>query len=225
MNSCLFCQELILDEINFLDWILSKTQAQKYICNFCLSKFELIGDSFCLECGRRQKDQEICSDCLLWMQKDNFINLNHRAIFSYNQIAKDFFNKFKFMGDYRLKNSFNSVIKEYLPSADVYISIPVSKETINTRGFNQVNAMFSEILIEKNILRVNDKPIQSHNNRAERLHLVNPFYLNQDLQATIEGKDVILIDDIYTTGATIRNAAQVVASLGPKSVKSFSLIR
>lgn len=225
MNSCLFCQELILDEINFLDWSLSKTQSAKYICDFCLSKFELIGDLFCSECGRRQKNSKICSDCSLWMQKNDSIHLNHRAIFIYNQMAKDFFNKFKFIGDYRLKNSFDDLIEKHLPIADTYISIPISQATLSTRGFNQVNAIFSVIPVEKKLLMANNKSIQSHNSRRERLQVTNPFYLNPEGPDVIKGKNVVIIDDIYTTGATIRNAAEVLATLLPKSIKSFSLIR
>ena len=49
------------------------------------------------------------------------------------------------------------------------------------------------------------------------------FVLREDAQ--VEGKDLLLVDDIYTTGTTIRHATQVLMEGGAKSVKAFTLIR
>ena len=225
MDNCLLCQEQFFVQPDFINWLLAENDFKKSICDICLLKFERIGDVICPECGRKQVNNNLCKDCRLWMQKDGAIRLQHRAIFTYNQAAKKFFHQFKFVGDYRLKNSFNFQIDQLVPKADIYISIPIDERTLNTRGFNQVNALFGQLPIEKNYLLAKEKSVQSHNNRKQRLKLVNPFYLNQYSKTTIRDKQVILIDDIYTTGATIRNAATLIASQHPKSIRSFSLIR
>ncbi|WP_234898348.1 ComF family protein [Bacillus altitudinis] len=64
---------------------------------------------------------------------------------------------------------------------------------------------------------------QSKKRKNERLHQQNLFQLRQSNPIVL--KDVVLIDDIYTTGATVYHAAKILKGAGAKSVSSFTLIR
>jgi competence protein ComFC len=67
---------------------------------------------------------------------------------------------------------------------------------------------------------------QSKKSRTERLDIKNnPFVALQELKSAIQGKAVVLIDDIYTTGVTLHLAAASLQSLEPKSISSLTLAR
>ncbi|MEI4789890.1 phosphoribosyltransferase family protein [Bacillus sp. FJAT-53060] len=104
------------------------------------------------------------------------------------------------------------------------VPIPLSKERLKERGFNQsvVLASFIGLPILQPLIKIHQDK-QSKRSKNERLDQKGLFQLKQ--RDGIVQKDVILIDDIYTTGATIYDAARILKDAGAKSVSSFTLIR
>ncbi|WP_331435273.1 phosphoribosyltransferase family protein [Bacillus sp. SA1-12] len=64
---------------------------------------------------------------------------------------------------------------------------------------------------------------QSKKSRMERLAAENVF--SYASSSKIEDKQILLVDDIYTTGSTLRNAAKLLVDNGAKTVFSLTLIR
>ncbi|WP_308167083.1 phosphoribosyltransferase family protein [Bacillus sp. ISL-40] len=64
---------------------------------------------------------------------------------------------------------------------------------------------------------------QSKKSRSERIHLSQVFQVNPNVD--LAGKKVILIDDIYTTGSTLRHAAKLLKVAGAASIQSLTLAR
>lgn len=96
-----------------------------------------------------------------------------------------------------------------------------------TRGFNQVTGLLKGCsLVEalKTSQTVKDKR-QSEKGRADRLRLIQPFELVEPQIERISGKDVTIIDDVYTTGTTIRHAASLLYQAGATSVIGITLAR
>ncbi|MCC9088380.1 ComF family protein [Bacillus pumilus] len=106
----------------------------------------------------------------------------------------------------------------------VLIPIPLSKERLKERGFNQsvVLASLIGMPILQPLVKIHQSK-QSKKSKNERLDQKGLFQLKQS-DATLQ-KDIVLIDDIYTTGATIYDAAKILKDAGAKSVSSFTLIR
>nr|WP_257215593.1 phosphoribosyltransferase family protein [Bacillus pumilus] len=104
------------------------------------------------------------------------------------------------------------------------VPIPLSKQRLKERGFNQsaVLASFIGLPILQPLIKIHQNK-QSKRSKNERLDQKGLFQLKQ--RDGIVQKDVILIDDIYTTGATIYDAARILKDAGAKSVSSFTLIR
>ena len=63
----------------------------------------MIGEEHCPNCYKKGVSSS-CQDCQLWCKEG--IEVSHEAIFSYNQAMKDFFNRYKFDGDYILRKVF-----------------------------------------------------------------------------------------------------------------------
>lgn len=104
------------------------------------------------------------------------------------------------------------------------IPIPLSKERLKERGFNQsviLASLIGEPILQP-LVKIHQTK-QSKKKKNERLDQKGMFQIKQT--DAIVQRDVILIDDIYTTGATIYDAARILKEAGAKSVSSFTLIR
>ena len=205
----------------FIDILLFKP-TPKGLCLSCLSAFEKIAETHCPTCFKNS-ESTICSDCLYWKRKE--IDIDHTSLYTYNKQMSLYFRQFKFQGDYLLRIVFAKEIKKALAGHRDYIVVPIplSKENLAIRGFNQVEAMLDAAGIHyENLLDKIETKKQSSKNRLERLKLEQPFSIK-------EGKNIpskiILVDDIYTTGATLQHATRLFMKMGAKEVKTFSLAR
>lgn len=134
--------------------------------------------------------------------------------------------RYKFMGDYRLRTVFSSELVTAIGMivADLVVPIPVTAQTMASRGFNQVVAMVGEGNMDHCLkARERAKAAQSSKNRQERLLSKQPFMLTDS--GVVSGKRVLLIDDVYTTGRTLYHAAELMYNAGAVSVISISLAR
>ena len=148
----------------------------------------------------------------------------NRSVYLYNDAMKDSL-RFKFRGDAKIiqafERDFAAGFKAAYPSnTHTLIPIPLSGERLAERGFNQ-----SELLSARNarhfpLIRLNN---ENNPKRAKQKGCPQKSFQQPK---TLEGMNVILIDDIYTTGATLHQAAEVLLTAGKaSSVSSFTLIR
>ncbi|HEV8576594.1 TPA: ComF family protein [Streptococcus pneumoniae] len=164
-----------------------------------------------------------CQDCQLWCKEG--VEVSHRAIFTYNQAMKDFFSRYKFDGDFLLRKVFASFLSEELKKYKEYqfVVIPLSPDRYANRGFNQVEGLVEAAGFEYlDLLEKREERASSSKNRSERLGTELPFFIKSGV--TIP-KKILLIDDIYTTGATINRVKKLLEEAGAKDVKTFSLVR
>lgn len=66
---------------------------------------------------------------------------------------------------------------------------------------------------------------QSEKNRQQRLQTPQPFQIIASAQSVILNQDVLIVDDVYTTGTTIRHAANLIQTAGARSVSGLTLCR
>jgi competence protein ComFC len=215
MTSCLLCQNSITGSIKFSDIFLSR-QAKETVCPDCWSQFELISDKHCQICYQPDIDGT-CRDCLAKADP-----IPHQAIFHYNDFAKQFFQRYKFQGDFRLRRAFDSLLTPALRH-HLVVPLPVSPERLQARGFNQVTGFLSSAKIPyQELLHKIETEHQSHKTRLERLASANPFAIKSGVK--IPDK-LIIFDDIYTTGTTLKHAAKTLKNAGCTHVSTFSLFR
>ncbi|WP_237376950.1 ComF family protein [Streptococcus zhangguiae] len=137
----------------------------------------------------------------------------------------DYISRYKFIGDYLLRIIFADKLKQYFKNKVGYcpVPIPISNQRMKERGFNQVTELLSAAGVRFTaLLQKEDTKKQSEKTRKERLALQQPFSVIDKM--AIPDK-IILIDDVYTTGATIQLAKKVLMKNGAKTVISFSLAR
>lgn len=134
--------------------------------------------------------------------------------------------KFKF-NDSLVKDLWISDIK--IPEVDLIVPIPLHWTRQNWRGFNQAERIAEEIRgqrsgirVEKVLVRLKRTRQQAKLDKKERrLNIKGAFVVKGD----VKGRRVLLVDDVYTTGESMREAGRVLKKAGAKSVWGLVLAR
>ncbi len=115
---------------------------------------------------------------------------------------------------------------------DVILPVPLSVQRRSERGFNQAE------VIAREISRIVDKPVDASSlvrkkhtpmhrsamdRKAREMTVENAFAVTRP--RLIEGSAILLVDDIYTSGATASNCAKILKKAGARSVHVFTLAR
>lgn len=233
---CLWCGQFF--QPSFRWNTIFGIQEQPAICEKCRNSLIIISGEICRVCGRMLEmtdpayvNNEICVDCLRWEEisiwKDSiFLN---RSLYAYNEAMKDFFTLFKFRGDVAAAEGIREEWQMFWRQQDKHdliVPIPLSEERLYERGFNQ-SLILAEMLssdVADVLLRPFHLEKQSKKTRKERLHSKqNVFTIKKGVD--VQGKTILLIDDIYTTGTTVRNAAMLLYEHGAHRVQSLTVAR
>ncbi|WP_407271061.1 ComF family protein [Radiobacillus sp. PE A8.2] len=224
---CLICDQEIFP---ILDWKqLFVPEKSKPLCDGCDSKLELLSGKRCKKCSRNCI-VSICPDCEQWEKMSGSqgeLECN-QSVYRYNSMIQEIIANWKYRGDYILCEIFRDSFKnrfqtnfDFLKKTAVLVPIPLSPERMLERGFNQAEALVQLLdLPYMNALTRLHGEKQSKKTRKQRLSSQNPFEV-----ITSINQPVILIDDIYTTGITLRHAARQLKLHGSPSVYAFTLIR
>ncbi|WP_429970646.1 ComF family protein [Fructilactobacillus sp. Tb1] len=221
MAKCLWCGGFLNANLE-IHFILSfKPFVPQYLCDKCTELFiQPTEIEQCCECGRFQGSTERCQDCEKWSEK--LVNI---ALYPYHGIIKEYLDKYKFKGDYRLRHLFRYHLQKYIDKTEIVVPIPVSTATMQKRHFNQVTGILEDIDYVDCLLAKNKTHDQSEKGRQGRLELEQPFQLKPEYLSKIKGKKIVLIDDVYTTGTTLHHAAKLMQQNGVKTVRSITLAR
>lgn len=219
---CLLCGQEFSKKEQFLNLILMKKD-DKDLCPDCYKTFERIGDVHCPSCWRSGYKQQ-CPDCQAWEKQHHHVS--HEALFTYNPSMKEYFSKYKFQGDMLLSHVFAKDIKLALQKYKNYtfVPVPISAQRLEERQFNQVTAFLqaAKLPYAEFITKVDSNDKQSARTRQQRLEVTCPFRL---LEHKPIPSHILIIDDIYTTGATLKGIYHLFYEKGAQNVKSFSIVR
>jgi competence protein ComFC len=231
-SRCLICHQPVAIQISWSQ-IFSKETNNK-VCEECTSRLEVITGKQCKKCGRPAKHSEyafkgeICYDCVRWEQDPDWRGYlrNNESLFYYNDFLKEVLAIFKYRGDYLLADVFSSYVKAKLTRSkfDTIIPIPLSAERQYERGFNQAEAIIAAAGYKPtHLLQRAHTEKQSKKSRADRIHLPQVFSILS--AAKVKEQNIFIVDDIYTTGSTLRHASKVLMEGGARSVVSLTVAR
>lgn len=224
MASCVWCRRTMSVPLDLAALWRWQPLSSPAICAACQRRLCPLHAPQCPQCSRQQTTAQVCQDCLRW--RDGWHN---RAIFPYDDALKAYMHQYKFQGDYQLRR----VMQPYLRAAlekikyDVLVPIPITPQTQQIRGFNQVTGWLSDQRFCAALTADDGKKgrPQSHKTRQERLQSPQPFQLRPAHARHLKGQHVLLLDDVYTTGRTLRHAATQIYLGGSKAVTSLTLAR
>ena len=121
----------------------------------------------------------------------------------------------------------------FWPEADYLIPVPLHRWRLFRRRYNQAALLAQEIgqLAKKPVLvdalrRIRATPTQGHLPRKERsANVKNAFAIHPRLAERASGRNIVLIDDVFTTGATIKECCQTLLKAGAAKVFVLTLAR
>ena len=161
----------------------------------------------------------------------------HRTSGLYEGVLKEAIHRFKYGGVFPLAKAFGDLLQPILKAlcqdypADVMIPVPLHIRRLRERGFNQVLILVKELnkrfgipYGERVLRKVKDTPVQSALKKKERRKNLRGAFEVQD-QAAIEGKAVVLVDDVYTTGATVNECSRALLKAGAARVAVLTVAR
>jgi len=207
--------------------------AREYLCSGCLQSITPIEPPVCTVCGRPlsgpQDTSHICGQCI----KDPPPFDTARSLFYYQEPVKTLIHRVKYSDDGYALRALSSLAREYmapdLMEPDLIIPIPLHPKRLRKRGFNQslrlAMGIFPHIPVATNsLIKVLDTRPQTGLSRKERLKNVeNAFAVANPVPGGV--KTVLLLDDVYTTGATVKACARVLRRAGLKEIHVFTVAR
>ncbi|MBD7963146.1 ComF family protein [Fictibacillus norfolkensis] len=236
MSYCLYCHEPYSEAWSW-EALIGLKQSP-LLCQDCEGKLVRIKGEICRICGRdfsvfpeQYRQDDCCFDCIRWEENDTWTGIlqQNRSLYVYNDYMKEMIAKLKYRGDAEVVKAFYPVVSSEFKriSRDaLLVPISLSEERHYERGFNQAELLAGGLKkqVESLLKRKTHEEKQSKKTRVERLsQKENPFEVVDSLK--VKGQEVILVDDVYTTGSTLRYAAKVLIEAGAKEVSSITLAR
>lgn len=208
---CPVCQKILRDQ-------------RRMICPECERRLRPIGHPRCYKCGKHVEEGEYCKDC----RKHAHIFDQGRGIFVYDDIMRRSVTRYKYYGcreygDFYAKAMYRYAQKELREwSPDLIVPVPIHKSKERLRGFNQAAYLaerlssYTGIPVDMNLVQkvVKTKSQKKLNAMQRRKNLEKAFLVTKD----IRGKDILVVDDVYTTGSTIDAMAGCLRKKGAKNV-------
>jgi competence protein ComFC len=171
-----------------------------------------------------RKDISICEHCFAAF-KPRFIdfhdgNIKGLAIYYYDEIIKQKLYELKGCYDYELASIFLNYFKNYLKykfRKYIIVPIPSHEEDDEKRGFNHVVAIFEILKLPIFKALIKTTPVkQSQLNHNQRQQIHKYMHLNNTFD--LSNKHILIVDDVYTTGATMKAAINIISKQNPKKI-------
>ncbi|MFZ3054748.1 MAG: ComF family protein [Minisyncoccales bacterium] len=201
-----------------------------FLCEDCLSLIPINPFEYCL-CEKLEKRSK-CENC-----KNRSLDRILSTTSFNNKIIKEAIHKFKYGYLERLSIPLSFLVLSHLNAIDcqidksfVIIPVPMHIKKKRRRGFNQseeVAKIISEstgINLSIALVKIKETKPQMELNRKERVdNIVGCFEVKNKKE--IENKVILLLDDVYTTGATMNECARVLKENGAKEVWGLTIAR
>ena len=187
----------------------------------------------CLGC--KKENEILCSNCLLKINRPDtpYLNGIHIASNYQDAVLKKALWMLKYQGVKQLAKPLAELIRERIwkkleTENWLVVPVPLSKNKLRHRGYNQAELIARELSgnVRADVLfkKFHTKSQVEVKNKEERLvNIIGSFEIKNPEK--IKGKKIILIDDVLTTGATMREAQKVLKSAGAKKVVGVVVAR
>lgn len=209
---------------------------QTKLCPLCSAQLKKMEEISCEECGRPNLGapaEGTCHDCVRWKKVAPWDTkaFHHRALYYYDPFIQEVLTALKYRGDVALGELFSPDLKSLgkkIGSFDFVTYIPLKEGRHWERGFNQAEVLARSFAAKPLVERVGvSSNKQSKRTREERiLAMKNAFVLSvEGRKENYSGKRILIVDDIYTTGATLRSAASLFYEAGAEFVAAVTVAR
>lgn len=217
-RSCLICNE-------------KHQKSGLYICEKCYDKVKRVYPPLCSNCGRPLASNTYCTHC-----KNREYQFSQVLSFGiYEAHLRTLIHLFKYKKYSGIAYEIAKIMMSEMDLVnaignDILVPVPLHPNKVKTRGYNQ-----SQVLCEalsKNsqlswadlLIRKNNSPAQSTYNLKKRLNAVKgQFTASKNIFTALNNKNIVLVDDVITTGSTLNECAVVLKKCGVKRVRALTI--
>lgn len=191
---------------------------------------DILFPKYCFGCGK--EGLYICKECELFMTDvQHSVLHNLVAFWEYSGIVKELIHRIKFNGEY-------DIIKELINKKDFEVAenavityVPMHIKKQRKRGFNQAEIIARELgrktgkPVVKLLEKIKETKDQATLDKAARLENVKNTFRFCGSPGLPQISEVLLVDDVYTSGATMQECSKVLRKAGFKNIWGFTLAK
>ncbi len=221
---CHVCREFIPDA------------GELHICTACRERMPPIRAPLCVVCGipfMGAGQDHICGSCSKTHPSFDLA----RAALGYEGPGRDLIHAFKYRNKTHLRRPLGLLMIQELPEFilagrhDLIMPVPLHRKKLSSRGFNQA-LLLGEILSQRfrialdrhNLRRIRWTEPQVNLSAVDRRTNVKGAFAIHD-PALVNGRRVLLVDDVLTTGSTVEECAKVLKAAGAAGVSVITVAR
>jgi len=207
------------------------------LCAICWQNMHFITDPLCYKCGLPFEfalgEGALCGRCIA--TSPNYTEA--RAIFRYDEHSKRQVLALKYYDKTQLAPIFGQWLaragKAYIEKSDLILPVPLHYWRLLNRRYNQAALLAYALskttglpVLPNALNRLHATPTQSGLTRRQREdNMRGAFGVHARYRPQIQGKSVLLVDDVMTTGATLDACARALHDAGAKDVYVLTLAR
>ena len=216
------------------------SERECFLCASCKADIGFIRQPHCFQCGvpadlsyAYPHEEFVCGDC----RKSPFQFDQARSLGFYDTVLRTTIHHFKYRRQMGVLTEMDLLLEKYFTENPDFCQgftvspIPLHFSKMKERGFDQAFLIARQVArilklpLEGGLLRrVNATRPQASMARAERaLNIKGAFEVNRP--ELVAGKNILLVDDVFTTGATVNEAAKILKKEGAGKVYVFTLGR
>lgn len=210
----------------------------EFFCETCDKSIRRIAEPWCSVCGipfpETSPLSHPCGSCLSEPPAFDW----HRSVVAYGDGIDSMIHRHKYFAESHLVKVFaDGLMASLVPllsGADFLVPVPLSTDRLRKRTFNQSLELARALsrkttipVVAHGLRKVRKTMPQTSLSRKERLENLKRAFVWKDGQKSIEGKKIVLVDDVFTTGSTLSACAKILkrekaASIGAVTI-AFNL--
>ena len=211
-------------DLLFPQWCVGCGREGDYICRTCRQSLLPITPPVCPRCGRPQPGGVLCPSCVNWQAEIDGI----RSPFIFDGVIRRAIHELKYRNLRAMAAPLAKLLHDYLITnpvpGEVLVPVPLHRKRWRERGYNQSSLLARELgkliglpVVDDCLVRQQYAPPQARTaSVSERKSNVAGAFACRD--GRLGGKQVLLIDDVSTSGATLDACAGALKSAGAASV-------
>ncbi len=209
-----------------------------YLCPDCLSLIDVLEEQYCPICQKRVIDGKTCLGCRSKTRIDGV----YSAVSYQNKLIKKLISRFKYrpfikdlsktlasliITHFYLSNKLDFLITE----KSILVPVPLAQKKLKLRGFNQSEEIARELsqslkipLVNNALIKIKNTQAQTELSKEQRKENIKGAFFCKDKEQ-VKDKKIFLIDDVFTTGATMEECAKVLKFAGAREVWAITVAR
>ena len=205
-----------------------------FLCDCCAAAITFIDSPLCCTCGilfkSRAGADHLCGNCMALPPRFD----RARAAGVYGGALRQAIHLFKYQGGLLFAQPLGRLLAEHgrrflnVGVLDLIVPVPLHRRRLRQRGYNQslelarhVGSSWGIAVSPEGLVRNRETPQQTNLSRQERSQNVRGAFSWKG--PALRGKHVVLVDDVYTSGATANECAGVLKKSGAGMVEVLTL--